>query len=99
MKMIHMQDQEKHKVYFTHGDVSSSNILVRDGKVVSLVDWEMAGWFPEYWAYTTSMNVNRFDKFWKEEIPQFLQAYPRELQMDELRSNYFRPRGGNGYYL
>ncbi|KAH6678602.1 kinase-like domain-containing protein, partial [Halenospora varia] len=75
--MIHMQDQEKHKVYFTHGDVSSSNILVRDGKVVGLVDWEMAGWFQEYWEYTTSMNVNRFDEFWKEEIPQFLQAYPR----------------------
>lgn len=33
-------------VVFTHGDLHSCNILVRDGRVVGIIDWEMGGWYP-----------------------------------------------------
>lgn len=40
-----------HGVVFTHGDLSQHNILVQDNTIVGLIDWEFAGWFPEYWEY------------------------------------------------
>ena len=54
---MHKEEERKHhKTVFTHGDVSGSNILVKGGKVVVLIDFEMAGFYPEYWEYTTAMN-------------------------------------------
>lgn len=40
-----------HRTVFTHADLAPRNIIVRDGKIVGLVDWEDAGWYPEYWEY------------------------------------------------
>lgn len=37
---------------FTHADLCPRNILIRDGKVCAIIDWEFAGWYPEYWEYT-----------------------------------------------
>ncbi|KUJ16631.1 kinase-like protein [Mollisia scopiformis] len=85
-------------ICFTHGDASSSNVMVKDGKVVALIDFELSGFYPEYWEYTTAMNVNRFDGFWKEEVPKFLKQYPEELQMEELRRKHFGPGGFQGRY-
>jgi thiamine kinase-like enzyme len=31
-------------VVFTHGDLAARNILVRDGHIVAILDWEFAGW-------------------------------------------------------
>lgn len=35
-------------IVFTLGIFSSFNILVRRDEVVGIVDWETAGWYPEY---------------------------------------------------
>ncbi|RSM00610.1 hypothetical protein CEP52_009052 [Fusarium oligoseptatum] len=35
-------------IVFTHGDIAARNILVCDGLIVALLDWEYAGWYPEY---------------------------------------------------
>ncbi|KAI1946166.1 hypothetical protein LOZ53_002619 [Ophidiomyces ophidiicola] len=41
---------EIHEIRFTHGDLSPRNILADDsGHIAAIVDWEWAGWFPEYW--------------------------------------------------
>lgn len=40
-----------HRIVFTHADLSPRNIIVRDAKVVGIIDWEDAGWYPEYWEY------------------------------------------------
>lgn len=53
-----------HKVVFTHADMNPRNILVdrvrlSDGshgwRVTGIVDWETAGYYPEYWEYTKAM--------------------------------------------
>ncbi|TVY35290.1 hypothetical protein LSUB1_G004842, partial [Lachnellula subtilissima] len=41
-----------YKIVFTHADLNMRNILVKDGRISGIVDWENAGWFPEYWEYT-----------------------------------------------
>ncbi|KAJ6185178.1 serine/threonine protein kinase [Penicillium mononematosum] len=33
-------------IVFTHGDLSSLNILARGDDIVGFVDWETAGWYP-----------------------------------------------------
>ncbi|KAH6954220.1 hypothetical protein FAVG1_02287 [Fusarium avenaceum] len=30
----------EYPIVFTHGDISSRNIIVRDGRIVALLDWE-----------------------------------------------------------
>lgn len=53
-----------HSILFTHADLNARNILVdritqSDGrkvwKVTGIVDWESAGYYPEYWEYTRSL--------------------------------------------
>ncbi|KAF8854049.1 kinase-like protein, partial [Acephala macrosclerotiorum] len=88
-KMVALQDSKEHAICFTHGDISSSNILVKDGKVVALLDFELAGFYPEYWEYTTAIDVNPYDGFWEFEIPKFLKEYPEELEMETLRKKHF----------
>jgi aminoglycoside phosphotransferase (APT) family kinase protein len=41
---------ENHEIHFTHGDISRRNILADEGgNITALLDWEWAGWHPEYW--------------------------------------------------
>lgn len=74
---------------FTHGDLSSLNILAKGDKVVGIIDWETAGWFPSYWEYTTACQVNPQNLFWREEIEKFLDPFPSEQAMEQVRQRYF----------
>ena len=86
---MHKEAEGRHlNTVFTHGDLSPSNVLVKDGKVVGLIDFEMSGFFPEYWEYTTAINAS-YLKVWREEIDKFLTPYPKELEMDKLRRLLF----------
>lgn len=38
----------------THGDLSPRNILVRDGQIVGVLDWETFGWYPDFWEYMSA---------------------------------------------
>ncbi|EFY88252.1 hypothetical protein MAC_05725 [Metarhizium acridum CQMa 102] len=42
-------------IVFTHGDIAARNILVSGGRIVALLDWEFAGWYPEYWEYVFAL--------------------------------------------
>ena len=42
----------QYRTYFTHADLCPRNLIVRNGKIVAIVDWQFAGWYPEYWEYT-----------------------------------------------
>ena len=35
-----------HGVVFSLGDLAPHNILVRNGRVTGIIDWEYGGWFP-----------------------------------------------------
>ncbi|KAI1404934.1 hypothetical protein F4819DRAFT_494538 [Hypoxylon fuscum] len=66
-KMLRFSDdtaRRGHKIMFTHADLNPRNILVdqtvlSDGSlgwsVTGIVDWETAGYYPEYWDYTKAM--------------------------------------------
>ncbi|BGP10242.1 hypothetical protein JCM10049v2_006125 [Rhodotorula toruloides] len=35
------------RIVLTHGDLFPRNLLIRDGHLAAIVDWELAGWWPE----------------------------------------------------
>jgi RIO-like serine/threonine protein kinase len=37
--------RRSYRTTFTHGDLAPRNILVRDGKIVGIIDWEFSGWY------------------------------------------------------
>ncbi|KAI8680669.1 Non-specific serine/threonine protein kinase [Fusarium sp. Ph1] len=45
----------KSPIVFTHGDITARNILVCDGRIVALLEWEYAGWYPEHWEYVFTL--------------------------------------------
>ncbi|KAH9217382.1 hypothetical protein DL95DRAFT_295397, partial [Leptodontidium sp. 2 PMI_412] len=40
-----------HEIVFTHADFTPRNMIVKDGRVVALLDWEYSGWYLEYWEF------------------------------------------------
>ncbi|PGH11611.1 hypothetical protein AJ79_04751 [Helicocarpus griseus UAMH5409] len=43
--------KKTYEVCFTHGDLHLSNIFVQNGRLSGLIDWEDAGFKPEYWEF------------------------------------------------
>lgn len=65
---------------YTHGDLCPNNILISNGKITAIINWEFAGWFPEYWEYTKMHYGWRpYRKELYEALDQTLTAYPEEL--------------------
>lgn len=85
-KMIRQQDGPWPRPIFTHGDLNPANIMVRDGQVVGILDWEYGGWYPPYWEYTSAFIGNQTRPVWQDKIPQFLDPPCHgELEMDITR--------------
>lgn len=75
--------QIAHRITFTHGDLKAHNILIdKDGHLSGFLDWESAGWLPEYWDFTTAM---RFGKnAWWYQVAEWMggRQYAKELDCD-----------------
>ncbi|KAE8339761.1 hypothetical protein BDV24DRAFT_152542 [Aspergillus arachidicola] len=88
-----------HRTVFTHGDLQPKNIMVNevesfeDGSSsfkITLIDWELAGWYPEYWDFCNATIYYRFKPDWLELIPDILDEYPVEyLMMQVVYSSVF----------
>ncbi|RAQ47311.1 hypothetical protein AFGD_008748 [Aspergillus flavus] len=44
-----------YRSFFSHADLHSTNILISQGRLSGIVDWECAGYFPEYWEFTKAI--------------------------------------------
>jgi aminoglycoside phosphotransferase (APT) family kinase protein len=80
-----------HQITFTHGDITRGNILIRvdgegasDVSIVAVLDWEQAGWRPEYWETVKFMFGNQETSEWatlgRQEI---FVGYDPELQRED----------------
>lgn len=88
--MMRRQDGPWPQPCFTHGDLNPFDILVRDGKVVGLIDWEFSGWYPRYWEYTSAWfgNVTRTE--WQGLLHKILDPpRPEEFKMEEIRNKWW----------
>lgn len=72
---------------FTHGDLNCQNIIVRNGELAGILDWESAGYFPVWWEYaSTSIGLSAEDAEWKALLRKHLCAY--DAGKDVWRSFY-----------
>jgi thiamine kinase-like enzyme len=56
-------------VYFTHRDLTLGNIIISgppgSQRITGIVDWEQAGWYPEYWEYCKLLYGVEYSHEWR----------------------------------
>ncbi|WEW59267.1 hypothetical protein PRK78_004736 [Emydomyces testavorans] len=80
-----------HQLRFAHGDLGPHNILVsEEGRVSAIIDWEFAGWYPEYWEYIKMIQFSRDPVFrcfardcWKDDVGNQV-LYDEEFVIDQM---------------
>ena len=66
---------------FTHLDINPSNIIVGDDSRVWLIDWEFAGFYPQWFEYVTMRQSWDFLGRWKLWVLGFMAGfYERQLR-------------------
>lgn len=81
-----------HRVRFTHGDLTPRNIIVKDGKIQAIVDWEFAGWYPEHFEYVKFFECKTDCKDWKNFAPHMFEVeYGEELVVQQAILRWQRP--------
>ncbi|KAJ5963529.1 uncharacterized protein N7479_003405 [Penicillium vulpinum] len=84
-----------HRPTLTHGDVQQKNIMVVENTShlndersfdVVLVDWENAGWFPDFWEFFCASFPLHFqwDEDWSWRVQEFVQVWPAEMAVMHL---------------
>ncbi len=67
-----------HDIVFTHADLHSGNILVRADGTVVLLDWGLAGYWPEYWEFYRATFMGTFRPDFIREIERFIPPFYME---------------------
>lgn len=83
--------EKSYKLKFTHANLCPRNVLIDDScRVCSILGWEHAGWYPEYWEYTQMHHVTpKTMSDWLEDMCKVMQRYDEELLADDvLRGRY-----------
>ncbi|KAF2028945.1 kinase-like protein [Setomelanomma holmii] len=66
---------------FTHGDLSAVNIMVKDGKVTGILDWENSGYFPVWWEFTcATIGLGTEDTEWKSMLRKYIPQHEAARQ-------------------
>lgn len=75
--------QKRYRTVFSHSDIAPRNVLARDGEILAIVDWEGAGWYPEYWEYTRWAVSNYLSsQMWLKARDEIMDIYPDELEIE-----------------
>ena len=74
------------KFVLTHGDLSPSNFMVKDGDLLGIIDWEYSGFLPEEVEYfTLNSKWKRKDQWWLNIVnPMLAPGSDKLLKFHEL---------------
>ncbi|KAK1978309.1 kinase-like domain-containing protein [Colletotrichum cereale] len=102
ISMIRSSLKEDHHVVMTHGDLHPRNIMVSlevdgdeqpDIRVSAILDWELAGWYPEHWEYVralTNIDVRGPLQDWIDYLPtDAIGKHSTEYALDCLIGRWF----------
>ena len=81
-KIVPKSYTKHHRVVFSHGDLHISNILMHQGRLSGLIDWECAGWYPEYWDYTIAIYHTKLLVYWANSLGRIFPQYKEELEVE-----------------
>ncbi|KAJ5180722.1 kinase-like domain-containing protein [Penicillium capsulatum] len=63
---------KNHRIVFTHADLHPGNMIVRSDGTVFLLDWGLAGFWPEYWEFYRAMHNAHWRASWDRVVERFL---------------------------
>lgn len=68
---------------FTHADIAPRNIMVDEqNNVTGLLDWESAGWYPDYWEYAQILRP----AFWSDWSEWMDRTAPRKWDLSGINA-------------
>lgn len=82
---------------FTHGDLTNVNIIVKDGHLAGILNWEASGFFPVWWEFTCAgICYGSEDLEWKTVLRKYLPDYTEAFKFwSNLYSLCHYPTLGN----
>jgi hypothetical protein len=90
-----------HRTFFTHGDLQMKNIMVQRTNSAAgdtalskikliFIDWEISGFYPEYWESCNVTIAARSKLDWLDIVQSAMPIYPHEyLMMQVIRELMF----------
>jgi hypothetical protein len=55
-------------------------MIVENGRITALLDWEFAGWFPEHWEFVKFFETATKCRDWRDFADEiFVDTFPEEL--------------------
>ncbi|KAI5455948.1 hypothetical protein BGZ63DRAFT_397612 [Mariannaea sp. PMI_226] len=74
-----------HRSIFSHGDLQRKNIIVKEDRGLVIINWEAAGWYPEYWEYALAIFAyGSWEDDWHESVGRILDEYLNEYTWFEM---------------
>lgn len=64
-----------HDIVFTHGDLHTGNIMVEDGTIVVILDWNTAGFYPAYWEWYKATWHGTFMPSFIRQVERYIPPY------------------------
>ncbi|KAK2592984.1 hypothetical protein QQS21_009312 [Conoideocrella luteorostrata] len=86
---------QRSTIVFTHADLVAPNILLSTGpdpKVIAIIDWAQAGWYPSYWEFCKARRVDLDAQYFSGDIQDEWRAKYLPLVLDEVDNEmYYHP--------
>ncbi|KAI6108923.1 hypothetical protein EDD16DRAFT_1487903 [Pisolithus croceorrhizus] len=73
------------KVYLTHGDLLPQNIMVEGSTITGIIDWETAGYYPEFWKYSRVHDAGLVTPGWSHVLAR---VFPGPRREKEIKAVY-----------
>lgn len=80
-----------YEVCFTHAYIGYDHIFVepQTGNVTGIIDWEMAGFWPEWWEYRKALYVSpQHTRRWINLVRSILPPYQDLPELDDELEDY-----------
>ena len=76
---LRSQFDDNSRLLFTHADLVDRNIVIENGKISGIIDWEWAGYYPEHWEFVKFMQHDSclpgFHMRMAAEFPEYANVY------------------------
>lgn len=84
-KMDEEDGPDAGKFVLTHGNLVPANIIVRDGEIVAILDWECSGFYPPYIERVSLVaGFMKREKWWMDVVKEILPCRKDPVKFHEL---------------
>lgn len=92
-RLVKERPTKEYRICLTHGDILPHNILAdEDFNLTGLIDWETAGWMPEYWERASSWR-SWFSHWygWVHIVPEAFPEYEDDMELEARIQDWHDP--------